>query len=203
MKEMSAMRKTPLQPRARAKVEEILAASRQVLVERGFENFTTNHVADAVGCRIGTVYRYFAHKDDIYRRLYDEWLAEEKRVNMQALEDLTEPMNAADLVAFLFRRHISEHTAFDHALAVELTKAMMMNDRIREADKSYEADIVNTVRDNVLAYSNQQFSPMQIKFAMRLAVSLLLMVSIAEDHERKQIEDLAIETLRNTVKSWM
>lgn len=197
------MRKTPLQLRAQEKVEEILTASRQVLVDRGFENFTTNHVADAVGCRIGTVYRYFAHKDDIFRRLYDEWLAEEKRVNIQALNELTEPMNAADLAAYLFRRHIEEHTAFDHSLAVELTKAMMMNDRIREADKNYEADIVNTVRDNVLAYSSQQFSAIQIKFAMRLAVSLLLMVSIAEDDERGQIQALATETLRNTVKSWM
>lgn len=197
------MRKTPVQPRAQNKVDEILVASRKVLVERGFENFTTNHVADAVGCRIGTIYRYFAHKDDIIRKLYDDWLAEERRINLQALEELTETLGPADLAAYLFRRHIDAHKAFDHALAIELTKAMMMNDRIREADKHYEADIVNTVRQNVLLHSSHRFSTSQITFAMRLAVSLLLMVNLAEETERAEIENLATETLRNTIRSWM
>ncbi|WP_367648761.1 TetR/AcrR family transcriptional regulator [Ruegeria arenilitoris] len=47
------------------------------MVERGFENFSTNHVANAVGFRVGTVYRYFARKDNILRHLYDEWLDNE------------------------------------------------------------------------------------------------------------------------------
>lgn len=193
------MRKEPLQPRAQAKVQEILAASRRVLVDKGYENFTTLHVAEATGCRIGTVYRYFTDKDDIFRRLYDDWLSEEQRVNLQALDELPEPLGAADFVTYLFQAHLKQHTPFDHALAVELTKAMMMSDRIRETDKTYEADIVSMVRSNVETYTGQSFTDIQIRFCLRLAVSLLLMISLASEAERAQIENLAIETLRSFV----
>ena len=61
------MRRQPKQARARATVEAIEEAA-ALLLERGDEfGFTTNHIAERAGVSIGSLYEYFADKDDILR----------------------------------------------------------------------------------------------------------------------------------------
>lgn len=55
-------RKRPRQQRSRATVEAILTATARVLVERGYEATTTNHVAQVAGVSIGSLYQYFPNK---------------------------------------------------------------------------------------------------------------------------------------------
>ena len=59
------MRKTPTQARSKATVERILAAGRQVLVDDGYEAFSTNRVAAAAGISPGSLYQYFSDKASI------------------------------------------------------------------------------------------------------------------------------------------
>lgn len=46
-------------------MEAILDATFQLLEEAGFETLTTNHIAARAGVSIGTLYQYFADKNDI------------------------------------------------------------------------------------------------------------------------------------------
>lgn len=62
-------RRTPRQARAESTVDAILDAAFQLLEADGVEKLTTNHVAQRAGVSIGTLYQYFASKQDILAAL--------------------------------------------------------------------------------------------------------------------------------------
>lgn len=56
-------RKRPRQRRSVETVDRILAAAARIFDERGYHGTTTNHVAEAAGVSIGSLYQYFPNKD--------------------------------------------------------------------------------------------------------------------------------------------
>jgi AcrR family transcriptional regulator len=75
----SDMRKAPRQARSRATVEAIVEAAARILSAGGPAGFSTNHVADAAGVGVGSLYQYFPDKhaivEAIRRRHLDGVLA--------------------------------------------------------------------------------------------------------------------------------
>ncbi|MFO0710268.1 MAG: TetR/AcrR family transcriptional regulator [Sandaracinus sp.] len=68
-------RKAPRQARARATFEAILDATARILVTRGYDALTTNHVAARAGVSIGTLYEWFPGKDALVAGVVDRHLA--------------------------------------------------------------------------------------------------------------------------------
>jgi AcrR family transcriptional regulator len=67
---VAARRRTrPLQARSQAMVERILDGATQVLKSTGYGSMTTNRVAEVAGVSIGSLYRYFADKEEIFEVL--------------------------------------------------------------------------------------------------------------------------------------
>lgn len=70
------MRKQPRQQRSQALVTSLVEATGRVIVARGLELATTNHVAAEAGVDIASLYQYFANKEDLVeellRRLADD-----------------------------------------------------------------------------------------------------------------------------------
>ena len=62
-------RQIPRQRRAQNSVACILEASAQLLDRKHVGSVTTNHIAERAGVSIGTLYRYFNDKDDIFDAL--------------------------------------------------------------------------------------------------------------------------------------
>lgn len=62
-------RRTPRQSRAEGTVDAILEAAFQLLEAGGADRLTTNHIAERAGVSIGTLYQYFAGKQDILAAL--------------------------------------------------------------------------------------------------------------------------------------
>ncbi len=62
-------RKRPKQARSRATVEAIQEAGSQVLVRDGYAKLITTRVAERAGVSVGTLYQYFASKDELVRAL--------------------------------------------------------------------------------------------------------------------------------------
>lgn len=62
-------RRIPRQSRAESTVDAILTAAFQLLESEGVEALTTNHIAARAGVSIGTLYQYFASKQDILAAL--------------------------------------------------------------------------------------------------------------------------------------
>jgi AcrR family transcriptional regulator len=69
-------RSTPIQKRALARREQILAATAGLLEEVGQDDLTTILVAKRVGVSVGTLYHYFPNKYAILYALAEQWLGE-------------------------------------------------------------------------------------------------------------------------------
>lgn len=66
------MRKIPRQPRSQALVDKLIEATGRMIAERGLAFTTTNHIADAAGVNIASLYQYFTDKDDLLASLLDK-----------------------------------------------------------------------------------------------------------------------------------
>ena len=66
----------PVQKRSRAAVKSIVDATRALLNEDPLEELTMLAVAGRAGVSIGSIYRYFADKDDLVRAVQDRALEE-------------------------------------------------------------------------------------------------------------------------------
>lgn len=64
-------RREPQQVRSRETVERILDAGLDVLLQRGRDGATTNHIAAAAGVSPGSLYQYFTDKEAILSRVVD------------------------------------------------------------------------------------------------------------------------------------
>lgn len=62
---MTALRKQPVQPRARVTIDQIVEAAALLIEERGLIGYNTNAVAARAGVSIGALYQYFPSKDAI------------------------------------------------------------------------------------------------------------------------------------------
>jgi len=62
-------RKQPHQERARATVERIVEAAGRVLAQHGYDGCSTNRIATEAGVSKGSLYQYFADKDEILTSL--------------------------------------------------------------------------------------------------------------------------------------
>ena len=66
---LTALKKTPRQPRARRTVERIIAATGELLLSQGLDALTTNRVAEQANVNIATLYQYFPHKQALLSAL--------------------------------------------------------------------------------------------------------------------------------------
>lgn len=71
-------RKQPSQKRAEATVGAIMRATARILVKRGYDKTTTNHIAEAAGVSVGSLYQYFPNKRAIVAALLDEHLEQQQ-----------------------------------------------------------------------------------------------------------------------------
>lgn len=68
------LRRTPQQARSQQRVEEILQATADLLVEEGYERLTTSAIAKRAGISVGSLYQFFANKDAILQALAERYL---------------------------------------------------------------------------------------------------------------------------------
>ena len=68
------LRRTPQQARSQQRVEEILQATAELLVEEGYERLTTSAIAKRAGISVGSLYQFFANKDAVLQALARKYL---------------------------------------------------------------------------------------------------------------------------------
>ncbi|UGT43395.1 TetR/AcrR family transcriptional regulator [Nocardia yamanashiensis] len=88
----SDLRKSPKQQRALDSRERVVEAAAQLFAERGIADTSTNRIAAHAGMSIGTLYRYFADREEIVEVLRTRFLAEiEERFTTAVLGTLAGP----------------------------------------------------------------------------------------------------------------
>lgn len=65
------MRRLPRQQRSRELVNRLVDATAAVIVERGLDGTTTNHIAEKAGVSIGSLYQYFPDKESLLDALLE------------------------------------------------------------------------------------------------------------------------------------
>src|SRR3546814_4543334 len=122
--------RTPVSRRERGerRIEQIIGAAEEVLVERGYERTTTNAIAERAGISPGSLYQFFRNKDEIAEALagrYSEvfasaldhaFLAEVAGLSTEALVDRTvdtliEVNIAHPALRPVFRGRSEDHTS--------------------------------------------------------------------------------------------
>lgn len=85
-----AVRRQPVQRRARQTVEAVLDAVVRIVKREGIKAITTNHVAEVAGVSIGSVYQYFPDKRAIFIALHRRHIEEIDRMVEARLMDHAE-----------------------------------------------------------------------------------------------------------------
>jgi AcrR family transcriptional regulator len=87
----------------------LLDAAEQVFGRRGFHETTLKEVAERAGCSVGSVYSFFASKEDLFRQIFvrrgDELLGEMEEAVAGDLEPLVQLHRLVDVEVGFFRRH--------------------------------------------------------------------------------------------------
>ena len=68
-------RRKAKQERSRQTVQALLEAAARVLEQRGYAGATTNRIAETAGASVGTLYEYFASKEEVYDALIEQEIA--------------------------------------------------------------------------------------------------------------------------------
>lgn len=128
-------RKKPKQQRAVTTAEAIVQATEQVIISEGFQNATTNRIAEVAGVSVGSLYQYFPNKQAIVTALIEETVSKAAITVRNRLRELMdEPLESAlreimalllemykenDFVLFRILEQVPELKQYTKSLAVE------------------------------------------------------------------------------------
>ncbi|MEO1059450.1 MAG: TetR/AcrR family transcriptional regulator [Actinomycetota bacterium] len=94
-------RKRPMQARSVALVERVLDEAARLFESTGYHATTTNHVAEAAGVSVGSLYQYFPNKDALLVGLVERHLDEAVPAMLELAAGLRESQPDAEQFAAL------------------------------------------------------------------------------------------------------
>ena len=113
-------RKLPRQTRAKATVDAIVEATTQVLLEEGYDRFTTARAAERAGVSIGSLYQYFPNKAALASAVIDRCCENFLIAFARALAAGRRRVTLAECI-----RAIVDVTLVSHHLTPELHKIVL------------------------------------------------------------------------------
>jgi AcrR family transcriptional regulator len=147
-----APRKKPIQPRSQATVNAILQAAAYILVREGWEQFTTNRVAERAGVNIASVYQYFPNKEVIVAELQRQHSEEIRELFSKILPELSTQRDLRSLLRIVVIAVLREHRvapALHRAFSEELPRSARQASPKRDAMTQIWGDLVRPFLQNV------------------------------------------------------
>jgi AcrR family transcriptional regulator len=124
-------RKSPRQARAKATVDAIVEATTQLLLEQGYDRFTTARVAERTGVSVGSLYQYFPNKAALASAVIDR-CCENFLIAFQSALASRRRVTLAECI-----RAIVDVTLVSHHLTPELHRIVLdLAPRIGVAEKT-------------------------------------------------------------------
>ena len=87
-KALTSPRKHASQERSRATVDALIDATARILVKEGFDNASTNHIAETAGVSIGSLYQYYPCKEALVAAVIDRHNRQLMRIVRDALAEV-------------------------------------------------------------------------------------------------------------------
>src|SRR5215475_7174475 len=95
-KPQTSPRKQASQDRSRSTVDALVGATTRILVKEGYDQASTNRIAELAGVSIGSLYQYFPSKEALVAAVIDRHTQEIAGVTRNALlKALTRPVEDA------------------------------------------------------------------------------------------------------------
>lgn len=129
-------RRNPRQHRSRRTVTRILDATAELLEDEGYENLTTDRVAELCGVNIATLYHYFPNKLSLVHTLAQKF-AEQQQERLDAIYDKRGELDWREGVDLLVDAGFEFNRSIKGALAA--ARAMQNHAALREIDLQRDA----------------------------------------------------------------
>jgi len=180
----SHLRKAPVGRKGKGTVDRIIDATADVLEARGYEALTTNHIAEAAGVNIATLYKYFANKQAIlvalHERMSRRWtealthLVDENREGMPWRETVCKTIDVAA------ERRKTTAGAAAMRIAMKVCPELQLLDRAESIESGTLVADMLIARASVDAVTAARVGRVAIEVGMA-ALDLLLHEEAADD----------------------
>ncbi len=99
--------------------EEILAAAAKLFAKHGYAEANTQVLADTLGVGKGTIYRYFATKEDLFLAAVDRLMRELTEAVDRSIAVVEDPLERLSGVVYTYLTYFDEHPEFAELLVQE------------------------------------------------------------------------------------
>jgi AcrR family transcriptional regulator len=96
MAEETVMRRMPKQKRGQQRVTQILDAAARLIAYDGYENVSTNAIAEEAHTSIGSLYQFFPNKDAVYLALAERYVVELNDLLAEVVTSANESLSLPD-----------------------------------------------------------------------------------------------------------
>lgn len=153
-------RKQPKQERSQVTVEAILSATAHILTENGYNQLTTNRVAERAGVSIGSLYQYFPNKEALIFALAEQHANEMVQLAKQHLEGLSDRTIPEVL------RQIIKAALAAHAVNPKLHRVLHEQIPHSEVMKRLDQAKIENLLQSFLAQRSDQLRPKNLELAV-------------------------------------
>lgn len=142
-------RKLPRQSRSRATFEAIVEATTQLLVDEGYDKFTTARVAERAGVSIGSLYQYFPNKAALGAAVIDRCCQSFLTSFGLIMADIKGGRLADSIRALVDRSVISHHLGPDlHRIVNDLARQIGVEDQTAVVSRKAAGMIEEMLREH-------------------------------------------------------
>ncbi len=160
-------RKKPQQARSRQTWDSILDAAESLLVEEGYDDLTTNQIAEEADVSVGSVYQYFPNKEAIVQTIIDRFSERQYEILADGLEELAEAdlMDAVETIVSNMLEAKRDHPELSRVLFEQLPPVGQYD--IHHQWHSRATELVR----NTLASREEDFAPDDLDTAAFILVN--------------------------------
>lgn len=174
------------QARGRRRMAEILVAAARVFAARGYEGTTTNAVAAEAGISPGSLYQYFANKEELARALAEEYAASLDAAQQAAFAHLDPArMSVGEIVTAVVRPLVAHNSALPGFKAILARTDMpdSLQDAVGPVQARFEGRLEALVR-TALPELAPAGAARATAVVVQIAKGMLVMISEAPEVER-------------------
>jgi AcrR family transcriptional regulator len=128
---MSIVRRTVVRLSRDERMQSIVAAAREVFVERGFDAASTAEIAAKAGVAEGTIYKYFENKRDVLLAVIEAWY---QSMIGDFAEQLAGLQGTRNKIYFIVRRHLK-------SLREDAKLCRLCFNEVRHSDDYYQTPL--------------------------------------------------------------
>lgn len=179
----------------RDKRKAILQAAIEVFAQKGFHRSRVADIARRAGVADGTIYLYFASKDDILITIFEEKMAELLREARKAIDAQADPREKLAAFARFHMAQVEDNRDFSAVFQVELRLSnKFMKEYVPRRLREYLDIIGDIVREGQSAgVFRQDSNPIVVRRAFFGALDEIAMQWTLTPHPRYRLVDTAQE----------